>query len=74
MLKRVQKTIAAVAVLGAVAVGASAIASAASNDSATGKRGATGQQGARPSSSAPGPGDPSHWSPRMFPCAKSHAR
>jgi len=57
MLKRFQKGIVAIAVLGAIAVGASAIAGAASNKAATGatgSSGATGQQGP----AGPPPGGP----------------
>jgi hypothetical protein len=54
MLKRFQKGIVAIAVLGAIAVGASAIAGAASNSGATGQQGPTGQ----PGSGGPPPGVP----------------
>jgi hypothetical protein len=60
MLKRFQKGIVAIAVLGAIAVGASAIAGAASNSGAPGQQGPPGQQGApgQQGSTGPPPGVP----------------
>jgi hypothetical protein len=58
MLKRFQKGIVAIAVLGAIAVGASAIAGAASNSGATGQQGPAGPPPGVPGGGrGPGPGE-----------------